>query len=665
MILNTRLSIYPLRTTIIILLFYFHSISAAQSWEGIDALVRDGKAQPPYTASYKNRQVSILEDSAFTSFYSLGFYSVTESFVMPVNHLMTWTKESDLSEYLLSFLFDDQESPDDDSDILTANPSIPIPESSQLDALPEELRALKQELIPYILAAKSLPTVEHPSEDIFDRVGEFPETVQLGINPSKRGEDDINDDNTTSEDEDEGGDEDGDGDGDSSPTLLLEDKRFLDSIIPKLQEGIKAFYNRDPTLIEEGEDVENLKASLHKIYPERLSQALKEANISEEKYQMWQREGKKTKANLKADPVVAKIEEDELSMYLLELQDRFQREGIHGFTCPDGFAVVLENINTLLTIEQEKIEQKKHEEGSHVRERLATFKEEVTEAINSLNTLTYINLMTLVVRFIGVYNALGMYEFGEYTGFKNGEMTELDLNSLIDQYINISTEKLLQNDFSLPEIHTGLLGPIKGKTLHQFDENLTEYLRSEPDYMVWPTVSDFSDSFFPKAGRYTIFIAGIQTVPLSFHDDRLMSRSSLFFHDFFHAADLRKKITVQLRIEKGRISKIFSEDAQIILTKINYVLNHLQLSSDEYFAVNIMINEFNHEQGNPLKLYGSIGKFGVIHTLVGFEESGIAVEEGFTFEHLRVAEIILRTLFPVSIPVDYNTTWLDRFISRP
>ena len=658
--------IFQLAITIA-LLFNPRLVLAVHSQERIDTIVQSWKTPAPYMAKYTNRWVSILEGESFGQSYGFRLYSGTEFSLIPITQLIAWGEESALSEYLSSILPGDQESPDDDPDKLIPNLTIPDPEPSQFDALPEDLRLLKQELMPYILAAEP-STAENSSKYTFERLGAFPEAMQSAngmtvSNNKESSEDDDSstndsasedDDDSESEDDDDSESEDNDSsanenaseDDDSSQLSPPETSQtHLDSMIPLLQQAVDAVLSGESSLRNK-EDVVNLKESLHGIYPAKLSEALKKANISEERYIQWQRESEQVKAKLIPDPLIVKLEQDELSEYLLELQARFRVEGIHGFTCPDEFTVILENMVILLKTEKNKLA-----ENSYVRERLGLLEQEMIAAKGSVISLTYINLMTLVVKFIGIYNALGMYEFAtEYSGFESGEMTESDLNYLIDQYFAMTTEKLLQKDFVLSSISADLLGSITSKSFHYFDKNITDYLRSEPDYLVWPTVSDFSASFFPKAGRYPMFVAGIQTAVLSFHDDRLMSRASLFFHDFSHANHMRNAITEYLKIGKGQIDKSFSENAKKILDTVNYVLHRLTLSRHVDFAVWISIFKINHDIARPLQTLTSQGVSIRYCTLQAFEESGIDVEEGFTFLHLRAADKILMTLFPKKNP---------------
>ena len=628
-----------LQAVTIVLLFNLQLISTVHSQEKTDPVLQSRKAPPLHTVPSINRRVSILEGVSSGESFGFRFYSNTESFMMPIIHLMAWGEESALSEYLLPFLFGDQESPDDAPDNLIPNLAIPAPEPSQFDALSEELRILEQELTPYTLAAK--PSIaENLSEYTLERLGVFPEAMQSASSKTASNSEENSSDDDSSTKESASKDDDP-----SQPNPPETNQPHLDSMIPLLQQTVDAILSGKLSLIDK-ERVFTLQKSLHEVVPARLSWALEAANISKETYIQRQRQSKQVKALLIPDPLVTKLEQDELSEYLLKLQERFQIEGIHGFTCPEEFTVILKNMITLLKTEQNKLA-----EDSYVREQLGLLEQEMIAAKSSVISLTYINLMTLVVRFIGMYNALGMYEFAtEYSRFKNGEMTESDLNYLIGQYFAITTEKLLQKDFVLSSILADLLGSTEYTIFHLFEKCITDYLRSEPDYLVWPTVSDFSESFFPKAGRYAIFVAGIQTAPVSFHDNQLMSRASLFFHDFLHASYMRQRMTRHLKIEKGQIDRSFSVNAQKVLDTVNYALNCLTLDRHTHFAVWISIFDINHELGRPLQTLISEGAFIMYKLSIAFQS--VIVEEGFTFLHLRAANKILLTLFPEKPPLN-------------
>ena len=175
-------------------------------------------------------------------------------------------------------------------------------------------------------------------------------------------------------------------------------------------------------------------------------------------------------------------------------------------------------------------------------------------------------------------------------------------------------------------------------TLHRFYAFITSYLRNNPKYLVWPTISDFTESFFPKAGRYGIFVAGIQTAPVSFHDTLLMSRFGLFSHDFFHAISMQHGL---------KTNESFSFNVQKILDEVIGILAQLNADKHIQFFSWFCLFNYNHEMSFPLselRTYGFFLKKGEIYKEI--KNGKFVFKEGVSIEHLEAAYIILSHLFP-------------------
>ncbi len=299
---------------------------------------------------------------------------------------------------------------------------------------------------------------------------------------------------------------------------------------------------------------------------------------------------------LEKDKIIEFMTDDKLNDRVLELQEYVAINGWKSLECPE-LSVVLLNIKKCIEVTLQKLEGK-----SQILIPILNELIKQAEVLTSKGEkIPYADTMCLCIKYSFIQTHIDLLDFPDSFFYATDRVKPsedeilADCNTVLTQTLTqlpnkLDACKILRQNYSTNKKIAGRIEPI---------HDITRWIDSHPNLLMWPIVAPLTLTDFIKMSRYDVYHAGLSTGKASFHDGLIMLNNTLFAHDFAHARIITKNNKSKCNALPDS-QKFSSQARQDFYEAVEYGVKKLNLSSDPMVLHAIDLTRFVavHEEGD-------------------------------------------------------------------
>ncbi|MGB0894306.1 MAG: hypothetical protein ACPGUD_07855 [Parashewanella sp.] len=264
---------------------------------------------------------------------------------------------------------------------------------------------------------------------------------------------------------------------------------------------------------------------LSQLYVEKLTEALAKWGITYEQYLTL---SKPTFTDVTSDPLIAEIQAED-SLKVRQIQQHLRKKGYENLYLAE-LNPLLDNLIASLEVDLTLVpeEAKKHFDGLIAEIKL--FQQQFPR-------LEYKQALVLSTKYMLMKHTLNLYSLPDNANIP--ERMSLDaLVGFLKEIAMIDSTNVSENVcLIIKQQRRYFQGLDYTHNYFYAAVSISEYFKKPHNYLIWPSFDSFDMHFFNLAARYNIYVAGISTSILNYHDSTLMTTWYLYGHDFYHAIE--------------------------------------------------------------------------------------------------------------------------------